>query len=231
MKTHIFSTGIKFSAKLITYLSIFAFVVILGIDLFNFITKGYVNDPLILIMITLQLIVIYVSNIMKKRQFLNLNDSIFYFSIVFGFCSQILGELFGFYNRFTWWDTALHLSSGVVLCFLGIALIILLLPNEVEKNVNLVLIVLFGMFFAITVGVVWEIFEYGVDQMFGANMQKSFYIAQDIDVNSLYNAYGRFNDPGLIDTMNDLMIDLTGCVIAGCYTFINQKKDIKLSFK
>jgi hypothetical protein len=41
---------------------------------------------------------------------------------------------------------------------------------------------------AVTIGVLWEIFEFGMDQLFGMNMQKS----------------------GLMDTMGDLIVDVIG---------------------
>jgi hypothetical protein len=46
---------------------------------------------------------------------------------------------------------------------------------------------------AMTVGVVWEIFEYAMDQTFGLNMQKS----------------------GLHDTMGDFIVNTAGAALAG----------------
>ena len=47
---------------------------------------------------------------------------------------------------------------------------------------------LFSFCFAITMGTIWEIYEFGLDQVFGLYMQRS----------------------GIVDTMTDLMVDTVG---------------------
>ena len=52
-------------------------------------------------------------------------------------------------------------------------------------------VALFAFMFAVGMGALWEIFEFGMDQMFGLNMQKS----------------------GLVDTMWDLIVDAVGAAV------------------
>ena len=69
-----------------------------------------------------------------------------------------------------------------------------------DSNVNLspIFVVLFAFCFAITMGVFWEFFEYGADRIFGYNMQKFRMPGQD----------------GLVDTMNDLIVDMGGAIVS-----------------
>ena len=54
--------------------------------------------------------------------------------------------------------------------------------------------------FSMTIGVIWEFFEYGMDRVFGLDMQKD----------TIINGY---RDIGLIDTMNDLLVNFAGAVV------------------
>lgn len=56
---------------------------------------------------------------------------------------------------------------------------------------------MFAFFFAVAVGAVWEVFEFGMDRFFGTDMQPA-------------TAY----DPsGLTDTIDDLIVDTIGAAI------------------
>ena len=88
--------------------------------------------------------------------------------------------------------------------------------------------------FSMTIGVIWEFFEYGMDQFFGLDMQKDTVIqgfssvlldptksnipvpVQDITevlVNGRDLGLGGYLDIGLIDTMNDLFVNFVGAVL------------------
>lgn len=109
-------------------------------------------------------------------------------AVVFIYMSLFLGEVNDFYQRFWWWDLVLHGSSGFLLGITGFLLVYFL--NQ-DKRVNIHLtpgfIALFAFTFSQGFGSLWEIFEFGMDQAFGLNMQKS----------------------GLVDTMSDLIINAT----------------------
>ena len=113
-------------------------------------------------------------------------------AVVFAYASLFLGEVHGYYVRFWWWDVVLHVGSGFLLGILGFLLVYVL--NEIE-NVDLHMrprfVALFAFMFAVGMGALWEIFEFGMDQLFDLNMQKS----------------------GLIDTMWDLIVDAGGALV------------------
>jgi hypothetical protein len=112
--------------------------------------------------------------------------------IIFVFASLFLGEVRGYYVRFWWWDLALHSGSALLLGMFSFMLVYVL--NE-ERHIELHMKAGFAAFFSFTfalgVGALWEIFEFGMDGVFGLNMQKS----------------------GLVDTMWDLIVDAAGALL------------------
>lgn len=116
-------------------------------------------------------------------------------AIVFLFASLFLGEVRGYYVRYWWWDVLLHTASGFLLGILGFLLVYVL--NEIESvdlHMKPAFVALFAFTFAVSMGGLWEIFEFTMDRMFGMNMQKAM-----------------LGDPsGLTDTMWDLIVDTVG---------------------
>lgn len=119
-------------------------------------------------------------------------------AIAFVFAALFLGEIHRYYERIWWWDIALHASSGLLLGLVGFLLVYVLNESErVELHMRPRFVALFAFCFAVAVGVLWEIFEFAVDQLAGTNMQKPM-----------------FNDPsGLTDTMWDLIVDALGALL------------------
>ena len=110
---------------------------------------------------------------------------------VFVLATLYLGEVQDFYNRFWWWDLALHFGSAMGFGILGFLLVFMLFQGDRYAAPPWALGVL-SFCLAMTVGALWEIFEYAMDTLFGFNMMKS----------------------GLPDTMGDLMVDAVGAALA-----------------
>jgi flagellar biosynthesis protein FliR len=111
--------------------------------------------------------------------------------LLFIFASMYLGEIHSFYARIWWWDIMLHALSGVIIATIGFSLVDILNGEEklaVELSPAFVAIFSFGL--ALSIGALWEIYEFLMDSLFGLNMQKS----------------------GLIDTMWDLIVDALGAL-------------------
>jgi uncharacterized membrane protein YjdF len=116
-------------------------------------------------------------------------------AVVFVFAALFLGEVRSWYERIWWWDIGLHTSSGLLLGLVGFLLVYVLNENaRVDVHMRPRFVALFAFLFAVAVGAVWEIFEFAMDRLLGANMQKPM-----------------FGDPsGLTDTMWDLIVDTLG---------------------
>lgn len=101
-----------------------------------------------------------------------------------------LGEVFDFYGRFWWWDIAMHGISAIGFGLMGFVFIFMMFQGDQYAAPPWALS-LFAFCFALSLGALWEVFEFAVDQIFATNMQKS----------------------GLLDTMGDLIVDALGAVI------------------
>jgi uncharacterized membrane protein YjdF len=123
-------------------------------------------------------------------------------ALVFSFAALFLGEVRDYYERFPWWDVALHASSGLLLGIVGFLLAYVLSQNRrVEFHVHPRFVALFAFLFAVSVGALWEIFEFAMDAWFGLDMQKPV-----------------LGDPsGLTDTMLDLSVDTFGALAISLY--------------
>lgn len=124
--------------------------------------------------------------------------------IFFIYSAIYLGEVRDFYFRFWWWDTFLHFISAMALGIIGFAILLMLRKKE-KISAKPFWISLFVFSFALSMGALWEIFEFAVDQIFGTNMQKS----------------------GLVDTMKDLIVDSIGALVVATtsYFYLKRKKE------
>jgi uncharacterized membrane protein YjdF len=130
-------------------------------------------------------------------------------AIIFVFAALFLGEVRSFYARFWWWDIMLHISSGVLLGIVGFLLVYVLNEHKrIDFHMHPRFVALFAFAFAMAVGALWEIFEFGMDQIFGTNMQKPM-----------------FGDPsGLTDTMWDLIVNTLGAFAISTFGWWYMKK-------
>lgn len=155
--------------------------------------------------------------------------------LVFVFAAEILGEIRSYYIKFPFWDTVLHTINGFLMAAIGFALVdILNRSKKFSIQLSPVFLAIVAFCFSMTIGVIWEFFEYGMDQFFGLDMQKDTVIqgfssvlldptksnipvpVQDITevlVNGRDLGLGGYLDIGLIDTMNDLFVNFVGAVL------------------
>lgn len=139
------------------------------------------------------LVIIFISSLpmlVGKRFHLQFPTEFEFIAVGFIFATLYLGNIQDFYNRFWWWDKLLHGSSGVILGILGFNLIILVKSCNRTMVLTPFFSTLFAFLFAITLGTIWEIFEFTMDEFFELSMQKS----------------------SLEDTMWDLIMDTAGAL-------------------
>ncbi|MBR5307854.1 MAG: hypothetical protein IKU43_03720 [Clostridia bacterium] len=160
--------------------------------------------------------------------------------LLFIFSAEILGEIGSFYTFIPWWDTMLHTINGFLMAAIGFAMIDIL-NNSPRFHISLSpLFVAFVAFcFSMTVGVLWEFFEFGMDFFTLSDMQKDKIVTaissvklhpegindpvvmRGIDKTVLYfsdgtlpyTINGGYLDIGIYDTMKDLLVNLIGAVV------------------
>lgn len=121
---------------------------------------------------------------------------------MFFFASIFLGEAFDFYERLWWWDLALHGFSAIGFGLTGFLFVFMLFKGDrFAAPPSALAFITFCV--AMTMGALWEVFEFAMDQTFGLNMQKS----------------------GLNDTMGDLMINGFGGLIASLTGYLYLVRD------
>ena len=140
-----------------------------------------------------------------------------------GFCfaSLVMGDLFDFYGRFSWWDVILHGMSGIMLGILGYAIYNTLGTNDSSSPIW---VSIWIMCFALAAGAMWEIWEYATDGIFGLNSQEFLTSSGTFDCTTPLQ--GR---AALKDTMEDLILDFIGAAIIAVTAFFNVKKPQKQS--
>ena len=115
----------------------------------------------------------------------------------FVYLSLYLGSAKDFYYHFWWWDIVLHAGSGFLLGIVGFLVLFLLNQSErLPTGIRPAFLCLFGVTFAVSLGVLWEIFEYVVDWCFPFSNMQSL-------------------ETGVDDTMHDLIVDTLGAIIVG----------------
>lgn len=152
--------------------------------------------------------------------------------LLFIFAAEILGEISEFYLMFPFWDTVLHTMNGFLAAAIGFSLVDLL--NRSERtvfNLSPLFTAIVAFCFSMTIGVLWEFFEFGMDLIGGYDMQKDTvihmirsvtldpagrnvpYVLDGITetaVNGKELGLGGYLDIGLIDTMEDLIVNFIG---------------------
>ena len=166
--------------------------------------------------------------------------------LVFIFSAEILGEIKSFYIVFPMWDTILHTLNGFLAAAIGFSLVDILNNNDrLQFKMSPVFMALVAFCFSMTIGVLWEFFEFGMDHLIGTDMQKDTVInyitsvaldptnrnrpvtmsgINDVIVNGQALGLGGYLDIGLIDTMEDLFVNFIGAVVFSIFGYFYVKK-------
>ncbi len=168
-----------------------------------FLIRGDMQRTLQPILIILVLTVIKVL-INKSR--IPISTGLRFSVLAFIFVTMFFANEFKGYSFIPYLDKIEHLSSGVILFYIGSLILELINKNETNK-LNLKTIILFSLFFAIAMAGVWEIYEFTTDRLFGLRSQNN----------------------SLVDTMGDIICGSIGAIFTSIYTYKNFKANSKVS--
>ena len=173
--------------------------------------------------------------------------------LLFIFAAEILGELKCYFITFHHWDTMLHTTTGFLCAATGFALIDILNRNSrIKFQLSPIYVALVAFCFSMTVGVLWEFFEFGMDRLFHMDMQKDTVVNSitsvmldptnsnipvtidgitSVQVNGQELGFGGYLDIGLYDTMKDLFVNFIGAVVFSTigYFYIKHRGHGKLA--
>ena len=163
----------------------------------------------------------------------------------FIFSAEILGEVNAFYVNVPNWDTMLHTLNGFLAAAVGFSMVLLLNDDErLTFDLSPFFLALVAFCFSMTIGVLWEFFEFGMDYFFHTDMQKDTVVnaiytvalapsrtnrvvavkgIQDVVINGESLGLGGYLDIGIIDTMKDLFVNFIGAVVFSVTGFFYAK--------
>ena len=188
----------------------------------------------------LSLVLLILPSIISRKLKIVLPDTLEIVILLFIFAAEILGELNSFYVRVPHWDTMLHTINGFLCAAIGFALVDMMNRNDrFTFQLSPLYLAIVSFCFSMTVGVLWEFFEFSGDYFLGMDMQKDTIVNAIHSVNldpTLTNTVvhirdiadvivvhsdgtqqalglGGYLDIGIIDTMKDLFVNFIGAVV------------------
>ncbi|MDO4355006.1 MAG: hypothetical protein Q4E13_00680 [Clostridia bacterium] len=183
----------------------------------------------------LTLFLFIVPSFIETNFHIQLPDTLETIILLFIFAAEILGEIQAFYVIIPFWDTMLHTMNGFLAAAIGFCLVDLLNRNgNFSFQLSPVYQALVAFCFSMTIGVLWEFFEFSMDMLFHLDMQKDTVVnvissvmldptggntptmiqgISDVVVNGQSLGLGGYLDIGLIDTMKDLIVNFIGAVV------------------
>lgn len=217
------------------------------------ILRGDLNNALLCL---LSLILLFAPLFIQNKFEITLPNDLEIAIYLFIFSAEILGEIDNFFGRIPYWDIILHTINGFLATAVGFSLVDLL--NKNSKNINLspFYLCLVAFCFSMTIGVLWEFFEYGCDKFLNVDMQKDTVIQKissvalnpdgenkavvvdDIGKTIIYDTNGDvlqvidngYLDIGLNDTIEDLFVNFIGAIVFSCFAFFDLKHNRSNSF-
>lgn len=190
------------------------------------IVRIIINDPdavfhrtdadyaLMIVQCLLGIIVLHVPGMLSKHFRFQVPPTMYILYILFLYCAIFLGEVRNFYHLIPHWDVILHVFSSVMTGLFGF-MVVSILNQSTKTAVSLspLFIALFAFGFSVSIGTLWEIYEYSFDGLLGLNMQK-FLLEDGTPL------HGR---DALSDTMEDIIVDSIGAFTASLFGYLSLK--------
>ena len=188
----------------------------------------------------LTLILFIIPSFVERKLHIDLPDALEIIILFFIFAAEILGEIQEYYLIIPFWDTVLHSINGFLFAAIGFSIVnILNKDKRVSMSLSPFYMAITAFCFSMTIGVLWEFFEWAMDSWFGLDMQKDtiitafntvnldpgghnipFHVRDVADAVIVYAdgakqsiGLGGYLDIGLLDTMMDLFVNFVGAVI------------------
>ncbi|MGI5929261.1 hypothetical protein [Pseudoflavonifractor sp.] len=198
----------------------------------------------------LTLVLFMIPSFIERTIKIDVPDTLEVIILLFIFAAEILGEIRAYYIQYPCWDTMLHTLNGFLCAAIGFSLVdILNRSDRFTFSLSPVYLAVVAFCFSMTVGVLWEFFEWAMDSFFHLDMQKDtvvnaigtvmldptggnvpqhikgitdvIVVTADGTQRSL--GLGGYLDIGLNDTMKDLFVNFIGAVVFSIIGFFYVK--------
>ena len=208
----------------------------------------------------LSLVLLVLPSIISKKMKIVLPSTLEIIILLFVYAAEILGEINSFYVRVPHWDTMLHTINGFLCAAIGFALVDMMNRNDrFSFQLSPLYLAIVSFCFSMTVGVLWEFFEFSGDYFLGMDMQMDTVVNAIHSVNmdpTLTNTVvhirditdtilvhsdgtqealglGGYLDIGIIDTMKDLFVNFIGAVVFSVigYFYVKEKGKGKVAHR
>lgn len=206
-----------------------------------FINRNYEN----VFFCVLTLILFMIPSFIEVNFHIDLPTTLEVIILLFIFAAEILGEMSAYYITYPFWDTMLHTINGFLAAAIGFSLVDILNGNErFSFQLSPIYMAVVAFCFSMTIGVLWEFFEFFMDMFLRTDMQKDTIIngiysvmldptnsnkvvaiknINDVIINGQSLGLGGYIDIGLIDTMKDLIVNFIGAVVFSIIGFFYVK--------
>ncbi len=219
------------------------YLVLRGLVILTLIRQIFMGNFNNVFLCALTLILFVIPAVIEKKLNLALPDALQILILLFIFSAEILGEINEFYIVIPYWDTILHTLNGFLCAAVGFSTIDILNQKEFfHATMSPLFVALVAFCFSMTIGVMWEFFEFGADQLLRYDMQKDVIVdtistvklepdgknkavvIKDIEKTIIQSKdkdgkikesviEGGYLDIGINDTMQDLIVNFIGAVV------------------
>ena len=217
-------------------------LIVIGVMVMTIIHKNYEST----FVCVLVLILFMLPRFVERNFRIELPSTLEIIILVFIFAAEILGELKSYFITYPHWDSMLHTTTGFISAAFGFAMVDLLNRNKPQHfKLSPVFLALVAFCFSMTVGVLWEFFEFGMDRLFHMDMQKDTIVhtissvmldptnknipitidgITSVAVNGKNLGFDGYLDIGLYDTMEDLLVNFIGALTFSIFGYFYIKR-------
>lgn len=211
----------------------------------QFFNRNYENVFLCI----LTLLLFMAPAMIEKKLRIRFPDAMEIVILLFIYAAEILGEIHSMYIRIPLWDTILHTMNGFLVAAIGFCLVDLLNRHErFTFKLSPAYLAIVAFCFSMTIGILWEFFEFSMDHWFRMDMQKDTVLTsissvtlnpdgqnRPVVLNGIEKIviYGEdeeqilqvqgYLDIGLYDTMEDLFVNFIGAAVFSVFGYFYVK--------
>ena len=209
-------------------------IVLMAVVVLSIIRQFFLGNYHNMFLGVLTLILFMIPKVIEKKLGVSIPAGLEAIILIFIFSAEILGEINAFYVKIPIWDTMIHTTNGFLMAAIGFAMIDIF--NRSEKfsiKMSPYFVAFVAFCFSMTVGVLWEFFEFSMDWFFQTDMQKDWILPaissvklnpsgenvpvkmaiDSVVINGQEWNLGGYLDVGIVDTMKDLMVNFVGAVV------------------